>query len=76
MTENVNYKRCVCDRCGKEERISTSVILPEGWLHIEKLGFLNSVDWDFCKNCRDAINEMILNDIEKHNEKIHLGSGK
>lgn len=45
--ENIAYARCICDICQKEEHISQSRILPEGWEAV-KVGE-NKVE--LCEEC-------------------------
>lgn len=62
MTENVSYKRCVCDICGKEEHISQSVILPKDWDRV----ITGRKTYDVCVDCLVEI-DMAVEDLkEKH----------
>lgn len=61
MTENVSYKRCVCDICGKEERIPQSLILPKGW---DKT-FTGRYMYDTCIDCIAEIDTVVEDLKEK-----------
>lgn len=64
MRENVNYAKCVCDVCQKEEHIKPSCLLPNGW---EKLTF-GVVTMDLCKECIDRLENHLSSEIEKFTE--------
>lgn len=72
MTENVSYKRCVCDICGKEEHISQGKILPKDWEIIN----IGRKTHDVCVNCLVKV-DMAVEDLKENKKpkKSNTGTG-
>ena len=58
MTENISYKRCVCDICGKEEHIDNIKILPTEWSR----AIIGRKTYDVCKECLVKV-DMAIEDL-------------
>lgn len=62
MIENISYKRCVCDICGKEEKIIQPLMFPKDW---EKFN-IGKKTYDVCIDCFVKV-DMAIEDLkEKH----------
>lgn len=53
--ENVSYKRCTCDICGKQRDINQALILPNDWTTLK----IGANEMDCCDECRDLIEDII-----------------
>ena len=60
MTENVSYKRCICDICGKEEHIPQTLILPKEWEKID----IGRKSYDVCVDCLVKV-DMAVEDLKE-----------
>ena len=60
MTENVSYKKCICDICEKTENISQSAILPKGWEHFT----IGMKSYDVCIDCLAKV-DMAIEDLRE-----------
>ena len=61
MTENISYKRCVCDICDKEEHIPQLLILPKEW---EKIN-VGKKSYDVCVECLVRV-DMAIEDLKEN----------
>lgn len=62
MTENITYKRCVCDICKREEHIEQSLALPTLWEHVQfGYGMNHGVNVDLCPTCLKKLEELCQN---------------
>ena len=61
MTENISYKRCVCDICNKEEHVPQSLILPKEW---EKIN-IGRKSYDVCVECLVKV-DMAIEDLKEN----------
>lgn len=54
MTENISFKKCTCDICGRVQSCKQSQILPADW---EKITVIYS--YDVCKDCLEKVSDYI-----------------
>lgn len=60
MTENISYRKCTCDICGKIENVSISgSLLPKDWEHFA----IGKKEYDVCLDCFVKV-DMAIEDLQ------------
>ena len=60
MTENISYKKCICDFCKREVHIPQGLRIPIGWMIVD-IG----KNYDICSDCYDKLVRKIELDLMK-----------
>lgn len=64
MTENISYRKCTCDICGKVAKTSISgSLLPKEWEHFT----IGKKEYDVCIDCFVKV-DMAIEDLKLVNE--------
>lgn len=63
-TENIVYRRCTCDTCGKRQNTNLSCSLPKDWGNIK----IDSRTLDLCDICFTKVC-VYINSLRKQEDK-------
>lgn len=60
MTENISYRKCTCDICGKIAKVSISgTLLPNDWEQFR----IGKKQYDVCQDCFVKV-DMAIEDLK------------